>query len=336
MESKIKIILIFRKKRHNCTSIEIVFDNIHNSLNKDFQLVRYELTGNIFKDIKNLLEMKGDVYHITGDVNYIAILLFWKNIILTVHDFGHINSLKYIKKLIYKFIWFDLPIRIANKITFVSEKTLKDCVAYYGTRKKYNVINNAFSNALISTDNKIEDSGRCTILQVGTKSYKNHKKVIDILSLVKDKDSFRLIIIGTLDDDDKDKLKRHSINFKNFVDLDFEDVVEIYKKSDIVTVLSSGEGFGMPVIEANASANALIISNIEPLISIANGSALIADTNKVLYISKQIEELINNHDLRNEFKAKGIANAENYRPEFIAGKYKKVYLELYEENFIRK
>ena len=66
---------------------------------------------------------QGDVNHILGDINFISILMN-KKTINTFLDCRLINEFSGLKKIIYKWFWFNLPIDNSAYNTFISKFTL--------------------------------------------------------------------------------------------------------------------------------------------------------------------------------------------------------------------
>src|SRR6266581_196195 len=103
-----RVVLIFRKKREDGFSIEELFHAIAGELGKYIEVIEYE-TGSrwrVFLDGWRLRQIRGDVYHITGDINYLVLLLPHRKTVLTVPDIGHYRfGLRGFKRWIYKWLW---------------------------------------------------------------------------------------------------------------------------------------------------------------------------------------------------------------------------------------
>jgi glycosyltransferase involved in cell wall biosynthesis len=50
-------------------------------------------------------------------------------------------------------------------------------------------------------------------------------------------------------------------------------VINEYNKSDILAFVSTSEGFGMPILEANAVGRVVVTSNITSMPEVANNAA---------------------------------------------------------------
>lgn len=99
------------RKRKNEHSIEAVFDTVAETL-KDFghyvhkwyKPVSWRQT---FREIWQLRKEGYDIYHITGDINYLWLFFPWKKTTMTCHDIGmYKNNPKSIIRILYVFISF--------------------------------------------------------------------------------------------------------------------------------------------------------------------------------------------------------------------------------------
>ena len=81
--------------------------------------------------------MGADIYHITGDINYLALFLPRKKTILTVPDIGHyLYGLTGLKRWVYKWIWLMLPLHFVRFATAISQSTFDCIVQKLGIQKE--------------------------------------------------------------------------------------------------------------------------------------------------------------------------------------------------------
>ena len=73
---------------------------------------------------------QGDVNHILGDINFISILMNKNKTINTFLDCRLINEFKGLKKMIYKYLWFQLPLENSAYNTFYFK------IYFYRDKKK--------------------------------------------------------------------------------------------------------------------------------------------------------------------------------------------------------
>ncbi len=324
-----RIVWIFRKATLNAYSIERVFLNIEKEIKEyiDVEIFKARSKRFFLADIFLLWKYKADIYHITGDITYYALFLPKEKLVVTIHDIGHyLYTLKGIKKIIYGLLWIYLPIKRAAKITCVSNKTFEDINTYFpklAQIKKITVIENAYPRDFNYIE-KTFSKNKPRILQVGTSSYKNIEKVIQALHEI----PCIFVLIGKLTNEQKKLLLEKNIEYENYFNLDEIELLEEYKRSDIVTFISIGEGFGLPIIEAQAVGRPLITSNISPLKDIAGDGAYLVNPKDVNDIKIGIQKVIDDDQLRNDVVNKGFKNVQKYSPENIADKYLVIYNEI--------
>lgn len=321
-------VLFVERKPSSSVSIEKVFGQIAKKLSKDefepsFQQLSHP--NNTFGIIKNLLffrKAKADIYHITGHIHYIALILPKRNTVLTVHDLGILHIRSGLRRYILKKLLLDFPVKRLNYITAISEATKKEIVFYTNCApEKIRVIENPLQEQF-HPDNKKEFNSECPrILQIGTTYNKNLKNLIKALSDIK----CRLMIVGKLDAETKNLLKSDNITFENKIDLDDSEIRNEYQEADIVTFCSTFEGFGLPIIEAQAMLTPVVASDISPLKEVAGGAAALAEPNDYLSIRKQIRRVIEDQSYRTDLVKAGVENVKRFDPEQITSLYENLY-----------
>ncbi|MBI1781069.1 MAG: glycosyltransferase [Sphingobacteriales bacterium] len=93
----------------------------------------------------------------------------------------------------------------------------------------------------------------------------------------------------------------------------------------MVLFISTYEGFGMPIIEANVVGRPLITSNLSPMTEIADDSAIKVNPYDELEIKLTVMQLIADAELRGQLIKNGIMNAERYNINIIADEYTSLY-----------
>ncbi|MEZ5730169.1 MAG: glycosyltransferase [Burkholderiaceae bacterium] len=236
-----KLVLVYRRQRPDAFSIEELFGAISRELAPQIDVIEYEVGGrsDIARDVLKLRAMRADVYHVTGDINYIAAMLPSGRTVLTVHDIGHyLYSLTGIKRQIYKWLWLLWPMRAAGAVTCVSEETRKSISAHLGlAMNRMVVIENCYS-PIFKPVEKSFNSDCPTILQVGTKPYKNVPRLVRALQGFR----CRLVLIGKIDRGLAETLAEAGTDFTNYINISHEELARQYAESDVVTFASTGEG----------------------------------------------------------------------------------------------
>ena len=110
-----------------------------------------------------------------------------------------------------------------------------------------------------------------------------------------------------------------------------EELVEAYRRCDMVVFASLYEGFGLPILEAQAMGRPVITSNFGAMREAAGDGALLVDPYSVDEIRAAILRIKNEPGLREELVRKGRENAERFRAEAVAERYAEIYRRLKDE-----
>jgi glycosyltransferase involved in cell wall biosynthesis len=293
------------------------------------QFMPYVSTG-VFRRLKNIIYAalhQGNVNHITGDVHYIALLMKRKITIITIHDLEIIRRSRFLKRNFILLFWFILPALRVRYITVISEFTRQELLSYIPVRSsKLRVIPDCLPGA-ISFVPKSFNSNCPVILQVGTRHNKNLPNLIKAISGLR----CRLLILGNLNNSQKELLAQHDVEYQMFTELEYNQVLELYIKCDLLTFISTYEGFGLPILEAQATGRPVITSRATSMPEVAGNGACLVNPWDVNSIREGILKVINDPDYREELISKGRKNAERFRPEIIAERYAELYREIYKD-----
>lgn len=317
--------LIFRKKKDAFNSIENVFDTLIPYLGKKLNKIElpYGSVGFI-KRIKNIFFVrqiaKNNLIHITGHDHYIAFGCKKEQTILTIHDIEFIKRSNGLKRFLLKKLWMDWPIARVGFVTTISEFSKKEILSLNNYKTPIKVIYNPLTLPIIAKE-KVFNEACPNILHIGTKNNKNLHRLIEAL----DKINCHLTIIGPLNNGLKEQLKSYKINYTSKQNISNADIVKEYENCDLLAFVSTYEGFGLPIIEAQAMGRVVISSNVASIPEIVNNSVHLVDPFNVNSIKDGIKELIENEKLRTKYIQLGFENIKRFQPEQIAQQYIKLY-----------
>jgi glycosyltransferase involved in cell wall biosynthesis len=310
-------------------SVETYCKILEKNLSKKFDIKIYKLpfhSKGLFRRIFNCIACvfnQGDVNHIIGDIHYVTLFLNQKKTILTILDCVALHNNTGLRKNILKYLWFTLPIKKSALVTTISKSTLNDLkdnlqIDFDASVINFFIDNSSFSYKPLSMYNK----KLYNLLQIGTAPNKNIDRLIEALIGTNCKITF----IGSLTLKQKEFLKKNKINY-NIIAGGISDtqVQEQYTKSDIVTYVSTLEGFGMPILEANKIGRPILTSNLSSMPEIGGDSALYVNPYSVADIKKGIKRLCNDISLRKRLIQSGINNYKRFNSKIISNQYANLY-----------
>jgi glycosyltransferase involved in cell wall biosynthesis len=138
----------------------------------------------------------------------------------------------------------------------------------------------------------------------------------------------KLEIIGRLTNENLNLLRQNNIDYVNSYDLNENEMLTKYREADLVTFVSTYEGFGMPILEANAVGRPVITGNVFSMPEVAGKAACLVDPHNVLEIRNGILRIINDKKYRERLVLNGFINVKRFETSVVAEKYAKIYREL--------
>jgi glycosyltransferase involved in cell wall biosynthesis len=271
---------------------------------------------------------KQGVNHITGEVYYLCWFLPRKNLIVTVHDIGFYTMRKKSIKIFLKYVGWILPMKRAKKIIFISETTKKMVLKCLKLREEQmEVIGNPVSPEYQKSDKRF-NKDKPIILHLGMGVHKNLGNLIPALKGI----NCHLRLVVVLRTEYKLLLEENKIEYSCVSNLTDEEVVKEYANCDIVNFISWHEGFGMPVIEGQASNKPVITSNIQPIIDVAGEGACLVDPYNQQEIRNAYKRMIEDDNYREQIRAKGYENSKRFNVKEIAKQYMSVYHKILNNN----
>lgn len=323
-------ICFIERRDADTPSIERVFDTLIGEFrSRGIECERQKLPyGNRVVDVvRNLLFFSpepADIYHIAGHINYIALRLPPERTIQTVHDLGILDNRAGLRRSVLGRLFFRAPARRAKRTVAISEATRDGLVLITGELgDKIVVIPNPVPPGYSEQPKQMAERPR--ILQIGTAPHKNLERTAEAISGL----DVHFRIIGKLSETQRSLLDGLELDFSSIDYVDDRSMLEEYIAADIVVFCSLFEGFGMPIIEAQAIGRPVVTSDRSPMREVAGKGALLVDPEDVSGIRQGIETLISKPDVAENYRRAGVKNAEAFHVSTIADQY----LELYQEIF---
>lgn len=328
-----RVTFYHRKPQKNNYSVERLFDDIRNVFPSDVQykvaVSRFPSRG-FWKRVYNIIEAafrQGDVNHITGDVHFLTFLLRKKKTLLTILDLVLVEREKGLRKASFLLIWYWLPIKRSSIVSVISEATKKQLLHYIKCDpRKISVVYVPISEDFRPIP-KDFNTDKPVILQVGTLKNKNLLRVAEAIRGI----PCHLRIIGELNHNQLSQLRELAIEYSSVFNISDEQILKEYQYCDMLVFVSTYEGFGMPILEAQATGRPVVTSNILSMPEVAGNGAYLVDPYDVVSIREGILKVICDSSYRKELISRGLENVERFRPEKIAMQYVDLYKNIIKE-----
>ncbi|MEI7829208.1 MAG: glycosyltransferase family 1 protein [Prolixibacteraceae bacterium] len=286
-----------------------------------------------------------DIYHGLSNVLPFGIKESGIPSVLTVHDLIFLRYPNYYKKIdqyLYRYLTTN-SCKNATKILAISHQTKYDIVNLLGINpEKIEVIHQSCNKYFYE---KVEESRKEAIrlkfnlpkkfiLCVGTIEQRKNQLAI-LKGVVQENLDIPVVLLG--------KPTEYKMQLEEFIakfniqkqllflhKTTFADLQAIYQMAEIMVYPSFYEGFGLPVLEAQASGCPVITSNISSLPEAGGDGAVYIDPASSLEIGRAIREILMDNDLKDELIQKGKANALLFNDQAVADKLMRMYQKLYD------
>ncbi len=332
MHAPIDISMIFRSPGAGCFSLERVGKDIKTGLQGACN-VKMEFAPELSKGLLKRLQivqwaarLNANVYHVTGDIHFVVLGLPGRRTVLTIADCGTLKRLRGLRRLVFLWFWFIIPMRRAGIVTTISNFTA-DEIRRLGLARGVDlrVVHIPIGDEFIYVPKDFNRS-HPKILHVGTAPNKNLVRVIDALKGV----SCELNIVGNLDASKIRRLENNGISYTAVSNISDQRLVQIYRECDMVVFASTYEGFGLPIVEAQATGRPIITSTAASMPEVAGNGACYVYPYDPNSIRQGILRVMHEREYRDQLISEGLKNVERFRIPVIAKQYQAVYREIWE------
>lgn len=320
-------VTFFYRQQHCAFSLEQVFADVRGALDPSLEQSEFYCPHRgasprkMWENCQRALRHAGEVNHITGEVHYLAMALPRKGLVLTIHDTGDTNQFTGWKRHLFRWLWYEWPIRRASAVTFISRAAQQGVEKLVGGRIPHGrVIPDPVSSRLQFAPKPFPAQSP-RILCLGTKPNKNIERMAQALRGL----DAQLRIIGKLRPEQQQALEACGVRYSSAINLSAAEVAAEYQQADIVALVSTFEGFGLPIIEGQAVGRPVITSSLEPMADTAGQGALLVDPHDPEAIRTGLQRLFTDAALRRQLIEAGLVNVRRFQPEAIARQYEAVY-----------
>jgi glycosyltransferase involved in cell wall biosynthesis len=288
-------------------------------------------TSGVWSMVKNCIatwKIRTDLAHITGDINYVVPFVRANKRLLTVHDVGHVQDPKHskFKRWFLLLIWFRIPLRFTDTVICVSEQSLERLnrlvPAARGQRRV--VIPAAILEpAAALTVPCPFDTEKPVVLQIGSAPHKNLRRAWKACAKL----DCHLAIVGSETDEIRELQSSCALSHSIHSTVSDEALEQLYRHCDAVVFVSTHEGFGMPLIEAQVFGKPCVTSAIEPMKSNAGDGAFLVDPIDTGDIREALRRALTDTAAIEEVVKKGRENAKRFSGIEVARLHARVYAE---------
>lgn len=342
-----KLIIDFRM--HKASGIGTYIKSLLPFLVEKFEVIllgsRAEIRDYAWGKSVKILECKSKIYSIKEQLELPLKIpkcdIFWSphyNIpilpirakfrVVTIHDAFHLafyDTLNFMQKIYAKTI-LNQALSRSDIVLSVSNFSRNEILKYTKTDKNIFVVPNAIDEKRFNRhcdSNALEAAAidyslpKDFVLFVGNvKPHKNLKNLLFALEKI----DLNLVIVGKKDGFiTGDSIVSEIIRRKNLSDRIFftgyvkdADIAAIYNLAKLFVFPSLYEGFGIPPLEAQACGCPVVCSDAASLPEVCRDSVLYFDPHNVEDIRSKIQVVLNDENLQNKLRIKGLENIKRF------------------------
>jgi len=293
-----------------------------------------------FDYIYSLKEIKrlnlGDIIYTKNTIPRTHIKQRFKKYLI-IHDMGHfIRGLYPLKDTAFMRLSMGRSVDMADKILSVSEFTKKEIVKTLGVKKdKIKVIGEGINKEF----RIIKDKKRLnkTIKKLGiTEPFflypseishrKNTRRILRAFNEVDNQIPHHLYITGgkQINSNKELRLIKKNTRIKVLGHIKKEVLIDLYNLADACIYPSLYEGFGLPILEAQACGCPVITSNTSSMPEVAGRGALFVNPREIKEIKDSMIKILE-EDLRTRIKCLGLKNIRRFNWKTVSKKILEVF-----------
>lgn len=322
------VVQFLRKPHGNLHSVERTFSDVRVALAASGHSVNVRINRFVSRGLWPRLYdavaarfARGQVNHVTGDVHYLCWFLPANSTVLTVLDCVGLHRLRGWRRTLFKILWYRIPARRSRFVTVISEFTRRDLISQIGISEDRVITIPLMVSDEFKPVPRVFDARCPRILVFATGPTKNIERTVDALRGL----SCELVVVGFMSDSQKNALVATGLSFRNETSLDREAMRRTYEDVDLVLLASTFEGFGLPIVEAQAVGRPVVTSTVCSMPEVAGEGACLVDPFDVASIRAGVLRVIEDQEYRSSLIDRGFENVRRFSRETIAQQYQDLY-----------
>ena len=246
--------------------------------------------------------------------------IFYSNKLSTLHD---ITYIRYPHTYSKAFRWFyritmPLVLKTSKHIFTVSEFSKKEITSHYHIpQNKITVVYNAVDKKFRPQPDNALKKENYLLAVSSVKESKNFALILNAFEVLsKQRDDLKLFIVGDLKQGnfsniDLNKFVNHP-RIKFLGRVDDNQLIKLYSNANAFLFPSLYEGFGIPVLEAQACGCPVIASNTASLPEVLQDSAEFVNPQDPADLTRAISKIVTHCEYKNQLIDKGFQNLERF------------------------
>lgn len=246
--------------------------------------------------------------------------IFYKNKLSTLHDITYIRYPQTFSKSFRYFyqVMMPLVLKTSKHIFTVSEFSKKEISEYYHTTKeKISVVYNAVGKTFHPQIDENLKKENYLLAVSSIKENKNFGMILKAFKKVsKQKSNLKLFIVGDLKNGNFSNIDLslfiNNPRIKLLGRVSDVQLVKLYSNAIAFLFPSLYEGFGIPVLEAQACGCPVVSSNVSSMPEVLNNSGALINPTSIDDLVNAINNIVDNNDYRNNLIEKGFQNKNRF------------------------
>ncbi|WP_422933362.1 glycosyltransferase family 4 protein [Sinomonas sp. P47F7] len=248
--------------------------------------------------------------------------VFYRNKVMTAHDITYIRHPESFSRAFRMFYGVAVPpaLRRSRKILTVSEFSRREISACFGLDSGAfavvpNAVDGQFAPRSSGSVGSADEGPRYLLAVSSPNRHKNFENLIAAYLRSGLHPSVGLTLVGSRNRSFRDTgvtsgATLPGVTFAGRVS--DEHLIRLYQGATAFVFPSLYEGFGIPVLEAQAAGAPVLAANRASLPEVLQDSAILFDPLNVDQIAARMVEVVSSEQLRHQLREKGLANAARF------------------------